>query len=108
MDEKKPAQTPILGRISPITKEGFDHVSECLRERRPIVMISVGLDGTRTESMLWHPDDPVALELPSGYQGPRTAKYYFDRIGGFPHRLFVRIHRNIYGRDRKDWWRYLD
>jgi hypothetical protein len=99
---------PNGSRVSPMTKEGFDEIARCVRECIPIVTISEALDGSRTESVLWHPDDPVVWEVPRGYQGPRTGKYYFERIGGFPHRVFVRVYRKVYGRDRKDWWRYLD
>ena len=36
------------------------------------MMTSVGLDGSRTEMVLWDPDDPVVMELPRGYQGPSS------------------------------------
>jgi hypothetical protein len=53
-------------------------------------MISVGLDGSRTESVLWHPDDPVRLELPRGYEPP-GGEHVWETIVAFPLRLYRRV-----------------
>ena len=51
---------------------GFVAIEKCLREKTPIVVTPVDFDGTKTTTVLWHPNDPgVPIEIPEAWAPPR-------------------------------------
>jgi hypothetical protein len=85
--------------IGVTTLEGLEEIGRHLREGTPIVVTSVGLDGTQTETVLWHPDDPVVYHVPLGYVPPGGEPVY-ETILAFPIRLWrwAFMGQNIRGR----------
>lgn len=84
---------PNGGTISPCTLEGFNEVARKLRENEPIVTQAIDSDGTVTETVLWHPDDPPIdfAKLRAGYPSPPPS---------FLERVVVRI-RRVLGMNRR-------